>query len=133
MIDVGWLGSPVDVGTFVMVTVLFVYRMKPRVQLIAAAVVALAEGRDDDRLRDELDVDEQVVDLDFPPLGDDGAGAAVVVQVHADVERILDAHADHLAERPLPIREPGKTYLYVVGPPGFEPGSRAPKARSIPG
>jgi hypothetical protein len=65
MIDVGWLGSPVDVGTFVMVTVLFVYRMKPRVQLIAAAVVALAEGRDDvddDRLRDELDVDERAVD-----------------------------------------------------------------------
>jgi hypothetical protein len=37
-----------------MVTVLFVYRMKPRVQLIAAAVVALAEGRDD--------VDERAVD-----------------------------------------------------------------------
>jgi hypothetical protein len=65
VIDVGWLGSPVDVGTFVMVTVLFVYRMKPRVQLIAAAVVALAEGRDDvddDRLRDELDVDERAVE-----------------------------------------------------------------------
>jgi hypothetical protein len=48
-----------------MVTVLFVYRMKPRVQLIAAAVVALAEGRDDvddDRLRDELDVDDRAVD-----------------------------------------------------------------------
>lgn len=64
MIDVGWLGSPVDVGTFVMVLVMFVYRMKPRVQLIAAAVVALAEGRDDvddDRLRDELDVDDREV------------------------------------------------------------------------
>jgi hypothetical protein len=65
MIDVGWLGSPVDVGTFVLVSILFVYRMKPRVQLIAAAVVALAEGRDDvddDRLREELDVDDRAVD-----------------------------------------------------------------------
>jgi len=65
MIDVGWLGSPVDVGTFVMVTVLFVYRMKPRVAMLAAAVVALAERRDDvddDRLRHELDVDERAVE-----------------------------------------------------------------------
>lgn len=65
MIDVGWLGSPVDVGTFVLVSILFVYRMKPRVALLAAAVVALAERRDDvddDRLQDDLDVDDREVD-----------------------------------------------------------------------
>lgn len=65
MIDVGWLGSPVDVGTFVLVSILFVYRMKPRVALLAAAVVALAERRDDvddDRLQEELDVDNREVE-----------------------------------------------------------------------
>ena len=44
MIDVGWLGSPVDVATF---------------------LVVLAERRDDvddDRLQDELDVDDREVE-----------------------------------------------------------------------
>jgi hypothetical protein len=71
IIDVGWLGSPVDVGTFVLVTILFMYRMKPRVQLLAAAVVALADGRDDvddDRLRSELDVDSRAVDALEPKI-----------------------------------------------------------------
>jgi hypothetical protein len=65
MIDVGWLGSPVDVGTFLLVSILFVYRMRPKVAMLAAAVVALAERRDDvddDRLQDELDVDDRAVE-----------------------------------------------------------------------
>jgi hypothetical protein len=64
-VDVGWLGSPVDFGTFVMVLVMFVYRMKPRVETLSASVVALAEQRDDvddDRLREELDVDDRQVE-----------------------------------------------------------------------
>lgn len=59
IIDVGWLGSPVDVATFVVVLAMLLFRLRPRVETIAAAVVALAEQRDDvddDRLRDELEV-----------------------------------------------------------------------------
>jgi len=65
MIDVGWLGSPVDVATFVVVLAMLVFRLRPRVETVAAAVVALAECRDDvddDRLRDDLDVDDRAVD-----------------------------------------------------------------------
>ncbi|GAB3315283.1 hypothetical protein [Haloplanus salinarum] len=65
MIDVGWLGSPVDVATFVVVLAMLVFRLRPRVETVAAAVVALAERRDDvddDRLRDDLDVDDSAVD-----------------------------------------------------------------------
>ena len=65
MIDVGWLGSPVDVATFLVVLAELMYRIRPRVETVAAAVVALAERRDDvddDRLRDDLDVDDSAVD-----------------------------------------------------------------------
>jgi len=65
MIDVGWLGSPVDVATFIVVLATLVYQIRPRVETVAAAVVALAERRDDvddDRLRDDLDVDDRAVD-----------------------------------------------------------------------
>jgi hypothetical protein len=65
MIDVGAVGSPVDVATFVGVMLLVVYRLKPKVETQSAAIVALAERRDDvddDRLRDELEVDDQAVD-----------------------------------------------------------------------
>lgn len=65
MIDVGWLGSPVDVATFVVVLAELMFRLRPRVETVAAGVVALAERRDDvddDRLRDELDVDDREVD-----------------------------------------------------------------------
>ncbi|WP_251329575.1 hypothetical protein [Haloplanus pelagicus] len=65
MIDVGWLGSPVDVATFIVVLAMLMFRLRPRVETIAAAVVALAERRDDvddDRLRSDLDVDDRDVD-----------------------------------------------------------------------
>lgn len=64
IIDVGWLGSPVDVATFVVVLAMLMFRFRPRVETIAAAVVALAEQRDDvddDRLRDELEVPDREV------------------------------------------------------------------------
>ncbi|QCC47443.1 hypothetical protein [Halobellus limi] len=64
-VDVGWLGSPVDVGTFLIVLAMLVFRLRPRVATIAAAVVALAERRDDvddDRLRSELEVDSRDVE-----------------------------------------------------------------------
>lgn len=65
LIDVGWLGSPVDVGTFIIVLAMLVFRLRPRVKTIAAAVVALAERRDDvddDRLQSELDVEQRDVE-----------------------------------------------------------------------
>jgi hypothetical protein len=65
LIDVGWLGSPVDVATFVVVLAMLVFRLRPRVETVAAAVVALAERRDDvddDRLRSDLEVDDRDVD-----------------------------------------------------------------------
>lgn len=65
LIDVGWLGSPVDVATFVVVLAMLVFRFRPRIETVAAAVVALAERRDDvddDRLRSDLEVDDRDVD-----------------------------------------------------------------------
>jgi hypothetical protein len=62
----GSVGSPIDVATFVLVLTMVVFRLRPRVQLVAAGVVALARGRDDvddDRLAYELDVDEQAVEM----------------------------------------------------------------------
>jgi hypothetical protein len=63
-IGVGAVGSLVDLATFVVVVLLLVVQLRPRIATIAAAVVALAERRDDvddDRLRDELDVDDREV------------------------------------------------------------------------
>lgn len=63
-IDPGWLGSPVDVATFLVVVVMFAYDLRPRVRTLAAAVVALArrtDDVDDDRLVAELDVDDREV------------------------------------------------------------------------
>ncbi len=65
LVDVGWLGSPVDVATFVIVLTMLVFRLRPRLETVAAGLVALAECRDDvddDRLRDELDVDDSAVE-----------------------------------------------------------------------
>lgn len=65
MIDVGVVGSPVDVATLIVVLAELVYRLRPRVETVAAGVVALAEGRDDvddDRLADELDVADREVE-----------------------------------------------------------------------
>lgn len=64
-VDLGTIGSPVDVATFILVLAELIHRIRPKVQTLAAAVVALAEGRDDvddDRLADELDVQEREVD-----------------------------------------------------------------------
>jgi len=63
-VGVGAVGSVVDLATFVLVLVLLVLRFRPRIATIAAAVVALAERRDDvddDRLRAELPVDDDEV------------------------------------------------------------------------
>jgi len=63
-VDVGWLGSPVDVGTFLVVVTMFVYELRPRYRTLGAAVIALAREHlqvDADRLQDELDVEESEV------------------------------------------------------------------------
>jgi hypothetical protein len=78
--DIGAIGSPIDAATFVLVLAMLVFRLRPRVQLTAAGVVALARGRDDvddDRLAHELDVDESAVEMLKPEViyrreGDDG-------------------------------------------------------------
>lgn len=60
-IDIGWLGSPIDVATFALVA----FVLRSRLSTIAAGVVALArehQAVDDDRLQDELDVDDEQVD-----------------------------------------------------------------------
>lgn len=59
------VGSPVDVATLVVVLVELGYRVRPRITTVAAAVVALAEGRDDvddDRLASELDVEDREIE-----------------------------------------------------------------------
>jgi hypothetical protein len=79
-LGVDTVGSAVDVATFVLVLAMVVFRLRPRVQMVAAGVVALAQGRDDvddDRLMHELDVDENAVEMLKPEViyrgeGDDG-------------------------------------------------------------
>lgn len=69
--DVGWVGSPADVATFVLVLSMYVYRFVPRQATLAAAVVALSQLHtpvDDERLQDELDVDDQEVDALRPTI-----------------------------------------------------------------
>lgn len=64
-IDPGWLGSPVDVATFLLVTTLFLYELRPAQETIAAAVVALAKRErhvDHDRLQSELEVEDRDVE-----------------------------------------------------------------------
>jgi hypothetical protein len=64
-IDPGWLGSPVDVATFLVVVVMFAYELRPRQQTLSAAVVALArreETVDDTQLQSELEVDDRDVE-----------------------------------------------------------------------
>lgn len=78
-LDVGLIGSPVDVATFMLVLVTFVYEVSPRQDTLAAAVVALAEEHravDDERLRSELEVDERDINAVRPTIadGDDNAG-----------------------------------------------------------
>lgn len=71
MIDPGAVGSYTDLATFVMVTFLVLARLRPRQSTIAAGLVAVAERRDDvddDRLRDELGVDDTEVDALRPTI-----------------------------------------------------------------
>lgn len=75
-LDPGMVGSPLDVVTLVVVLI----RFRPRMKLVAAAVVALARGRDDvddDHLAHELGVEESAVEMLTPEVihvgeGDDG-------------------------------------------------------------
>jgi hypothetical protein len=79
-LGVDTVGSAVDVATFILVLAMVVFRLRPRVQMVAAGVVALAQGRDDvddDRLMHELGVDESAVEMLTPEViyrgeGDDG-------------------------------------------------------------
>jgi hypothetical protein len=61
--DPTWVGSLTDLATLVVVISLG-FRLREKVTLAAAALVALARRRpgvDDDRLQDDLDVDERAV------------------------------------------------------------------------
>lgn len=78
---VGTIGSPLDAATFVMVFMLLVFRLRPRLATVAAAVVAIAEREphvDDDRLADELSVDDREVEALRP---------TVVYREHREGER----------------------------------------------
>jgi len=65
LLDIGWLGSPVDVATFVLVLIVLRFELKPRQRKLAAGVVALARERqdvDDDRLQSALEIDDELVE-----------------------------------------------------------------------
>jgi len=65
MLEVGAIGSPVDVATLAVVLVMLVYDLRPRLEVVGAGLVALARGRDDvddDRLQAELEVDDRDVE-----------------------------------------------------------------------
>lgn len=67
----GSVGSPIDVATFILVLALLVFRFRPRLATVAAAIVAIAEREphvDDDRLADELGVDEREVEAVRPTI-----------------------------------------------------------------
>lgn len=73
--DVGAIGSPVDVATFVVVVLTYIHEIRPRVEKVAVAVVALAERSphvDDDRLAAELEVDDRDVDALRPTIVEQG-------------------------------------------------------------
>jgi hypothetical protein len=73
-VDLGAVGSPVDVATFVMVVVAWL-EQRSSIELLAAGQVALAEGRrdvDHERIRSEHDVDERDVDSLRPTVVTDG-------------------------------------------------------------
>jgi sugar diacid utilization regulator len=70
----GLVGSPIDVATFVGLIVMYA-RQSARVDTTAAGLVALAEQErhvDDDRLQDELDVDDREVAAIRPTIVDGG-------------------------------------------------------------
>lgn len=71
VLDVGWLGSVTDVATLVVVLVSLRYELRPKVETIGAAVVALAEKRrdvDHQHLRAELGIDDVDVDQVRPTI-----------------------------------------------------------------
>lgn len=77
MMEVGAIGSPVDVATFLAVMGHLVLRIRPRVATLAAGLVALAEGRDDVddvRLAKKLDVDDRAVESLRPVVHRDDNG-----------------------------------------------------------
>ncbi|MFC3476106.1 hypothetical protein [Halobacterium litoreum] len=62
--ELGAVGSPIDVATFVTILVLFRYETAADLGTLSAGVVALAErdpGVDDARLAADLDVDDREV------------------------------------------------------------------------
>lgn len=82
MIELGAVGSPVDVATLLALLVVYRYDLRDRLDALAAAVVALARrepGVDADRLQDDLDVDDEAVDAVEPTVvacgGEPGAAA----------------------------------------------------------
>lgn len=75
IIDPGWLGSPIDVATFIVVVVGLVVDVRPKLKTIAAALVALARrerGVDDEHLQAELGVDDRDVEQVEPTVIDCG-------------------------------------------------------------
>ncbi|WP_148040758.1 hypothetical protein [Halosegnis longus] len=75
MIDAGWLGSPVDVATFFVVLVGFAHGIRPDLDALAAAVVALAreeDGVDGDRVAADLEVSNRDVRQYQHPVTDGG-------------------------------------------------------------
>lgn len=80
MFELGAVGSPADVATLVLVTVVFKYEIRPANRLRSAAIVALArreESVDDALLEADLGVEERDVQKVTRPLiacgGEDGA------------------------------------------------------------
>lgn len=64
MLDVGSVGSPVDVATLLVVLVTFVHELRPVNKLQSAAIVALARlhgNVDDEQLASRLEVDDRDV------------------------------------------------------------------------
>jgi len=75
LLDVGWLGSAVDVATFIVVVMTYVHEVRPRVDKTAAGVVALAHqvrGVDADRLASDLDVEDRDIRALEPTVIRDG-------------------------------------------------------------
>lgn len=75
------VGSPADVATFAAVLFLYRERVAPNMDVVAAATVIMARDSpavDDERVADELDVDESELDDVRPvmahgPVSEDGS------------------------------------------------------------
>lgn len=75
MMELGAIGSPIDVATFIAVVVLFRYEVARDVETMAAGLVALARGDrgvDHELLASELEVDDRDVDRMRPTVVDGG-------------------------------------------------------------